>query len=237
MTTNSLFANVLFVSIITLTSLKSFGINYHIETKLKPEQHQALQNALNLAQNILPKKISAALQTVTVKVEKKVLSGDQEFVARLNSANHLIISESYISELMLGPVRATRTPERQHKNKYNEAIAAILHETVHIYDEANIHSSEEKALIFKCRNLNNSQAVGKGTDARNWAQKSRVPAICRYYTHMTKTFSQNPHFLHTAGWVGLNFNGFKQRSPDIYELKNSQEYLAVNMEYFLLDAS
>lgn len=55
--------------------------------------------------------------------------------------------------------------------------------------------------------------------------------------------SHNPHLLDLAGWQQrpLHFgrrsahNPFTGRSPDEYELTNPREYVAVNLEWFLLD--
>jgi hypothetical protein len=57
--------------------------------------------------------------------------------------------------------------------------------------------------------------------------------------------SRDPRLLDLAGWqvspmrFGLrgSHNAFSDRSPDRYELTNSAEFVAVNLEYFLLDPS
>jgi uncharacterized protein DUF4105 len=56
-------------------------------------------------------------------------------------------------------------------------------------------------------------------------------------------FSQDPRLLDLAGWqvspmrFGLrtSHNAFSDRSPDRYELSRPSEFVAVNLEYFLLD--
>ena len=55
--------------------------------------------------------------------------------------------------------------------------------------------------------------------------------------------SKDPRLLDLAGWqvsplrLGLrnSHNGFSDRSPDAYELSAPAEFMAVNLEYFLLD--
>jgi hypothetical protein len=61
----------------------------------------------------------------------------------------------------------------------------------------------------------------------------------------TGGFSHDPRLLDLAGWqVGTwprlwlrqRRNRFTDRSPDLYELRSPREYVAVNLEHFLLDA-
>ncbi|HKX98195.1 MAG TPA: DUF4105 domain-containing protein, partial [Steroidobacteraceae bacterium] len=55
--------------------------------------------------------------------------------------------------------------------------------------------------------------------------------------------SKDPRLLDLAGWqvspmrfgMRLHDNAFRDRSPDTYELESPSEFVAVNLEYFLLD--
>uniref|UniRef100_UPI0028A6FBC0 DUF7844 domain-containing protein n=1 Tax=Pseudomonas sp. TaxID=306 RepID=UPI0028A6FBC0 len=66
---------------------------------------------------------------------------------------------------------------------------------------------------------------------------------CRGEVQRRFTLSDDPRLLDLAGWqqaVGQRGeregrNGMVARSPDGYELSNPREFVAVNMEYFLLD--
>ena len=67
--------------------------------------------------------------------------------------------------------------------------------------------------------------------------------MCRGQTERRFSLSDDPQLLDLAGWqqqVGKRGtreqdNGQVARSPDPYELSNPREFVAVNMEYFLLD--
>ena len=72
-----------------------------------------------------------------------------------------------------------------------------------------------------------------------------LPGECRGQTARRFTLSDDPRLLDLAGWpqyVGHRgareqHNGQVARSPDSYELSNPREFVAVNLEYFLLDPS
>src|SRR5690606_18166749 len=72
-----------------------------------------------------------------------------------------------------------------------------------------------------------------------------LPDDCRGQTERRFTLSDDPRLLDLAGWqqrVGQRGardldNGQVARSPDSYELSNPLEFVAVNLEYFLLDPS
>lgn len=71
------------------------------------------------------------------------------------------------------------------------------------------------------------------------------PTDCRGQSGRRFTLSDDPRLLDLAGWPQRTgqrgrreaHNGFVLRSPDVYELSNPREFVAVNMEYFLLDPS
>ena len=72
-----------------------------------------------------------------------------------------------------------------------------------------------------------------------------LPDECRGQNDRRFTLSDDPRLLDLAGWpqyVGRRgereqHNRQVARSPDIYEITNPKEFVAVNMEYFLLDPS
>lgn len=114
-----------------------------------------------------------------------------------------------------------------------ELLATVLHELTHIYDRARLWPAAERTLIQRCtRRSNSAGLVG-------------IPDECRGQTERRFTLSDDPRLLDLAGWqqyVGRRgereqHNRQVARSPDLYEISSPKEFVAVNMEYFLLDPS
>ncbi|WP_060480119.1 MULTISPECIES: DUF7844 domain-containing protein [Pseudomonas] len=128
---------------------------------------------------------------------------------------------------------ATQRTNRPHGTVREELLATVLHELTHIYDRARLWPSTERSLIARCARQQNT--VGK---------IGQLPA-CRGQAERRFTLSDDPRLLDLAGWpqyVGRRgereqHNAQFMRSPDSYELSSPKEYIAVNMEYFLLDPS
>ncbi len=112
-------------------------------------------------------------------------------------------------------------------------LTTVLHELTHIYDRARLWPGSERSLIARC--------------ARQQAALGKIGQLaeCRSQAERRFTLSDDPRFLDLAGWpqyVGRRgereqHNAQFMRSPDSYELSSPKEYIAVNMEYFLLDPS
>lgn len=120
---------------------------------------------------------------------------------------------------------------RPHGTVRRELLATVLHELTHLYDRAHYRDAAQRSLGFRCRSAQASTgAVGLRSE-------------CRGQTARRFTFSDDPRLLDLAGWpqrVGQRGeretdNHQAARSPDLYELTNPREFVAVNMEYFLLD--
>lgn len=77
------------------------------------------------------------------------------------------------------------------------------------------------------------------------ARRARRSALVHELTHVADrggaSWSQSMRWRDLAGWqrkpwhLGRGGNDFHDRSPDVYELTNAAEYLAVNAEHFVLD--
>jgi len=128
---------------------------------------------------------------------------------------------------------ATEKNHRPHGTVREELLATVLHELTHIYDRARLWPSAERSLIARC----NRQQGTLG--------QIGLPQQCRGQTARRFTLSDDPRLLDLAGWpqyVGRRgereqHNGQLVRTPDSYELSSPKEFVAVNMEYFLLDPS
>ncbi|MBO9667526.1 MAG: DUF4105 domain-containing protein [Bdellovibrio sp.] len=213
-----------------LSALPAQAFEYKVTTSLWGADKIAVQNLLHKAESMLPATLKDSLSTVEIRFDNVRSSGRGHGTA-LGYTNYrfrnITLDRSLISEIVKGPEHSAKTV-RVHKNMYNEALATILHETTHLYDMANVHPDDEKEWISRC---DTKFARDKDDRIRNGSR----PFACKYYQNMTTSFSKNPYFLQVAGWMGDRENGFNQRSPDIYEIKDSKEYLATNMEYFLME--
>ena len=128
---------------------------------------------------------------------------------------------------------ATEQTGRPHGTVREELLATVLHELTHIYDRARLWSGDQRLMINRCARRNASLGdIG-------------LPAECRGQTARRFTLSDDPRLLDLAGWpqyVGRRGereiqNHQVARSPDLYEASSPKEFIAVNMEYFLLDPS
>ncbi|AYC31004.1 DUF4105 domain-containing protein [Pseudomonas cavernae] len=129
---------------------------------------------------------------------------------------------------------AARQPTgRPHATLRRELLATVLHELTHLYDRARLWPSRDRLAWQRCQ----QRAASLGLVG--------LPDACRGQTARRFTFSDDPRLLDLAGWpqyVGRRgqreqHNAQSPRSPDLYELSNPREYVAVNLEYFLLDPS
>ena len=127
---------------------------------------------------------------------------------------------------------AARQPTgRPHGTLRRELLATVLHELTHLYDRARLWDAGQRRLLVRCRD----RAASSGPVG--------LPAACRGQTERRFTLSDDPRLLDLAGWpqaVGRRGareagNGQVARSPDAYELSSPKEFVAVNLEYFLLD--
>lgn len=214
------------LSLATLLAPKAaWSLEYKVTTSLSSSERTVIANFLETAKQTLPKTVQDSLKTVNVKFEKIPVDDVVGHASRFSST--ITLKKDLIKDIAAGETGSRIVEGRTHKTAYREALATVLHETIHLYDLLNKHTPEEQAWIRKC----NPQITSEKAEQ---AILDKLPPMCRYYRSMNTTFSGNPYYLMTAGFI-LDFNGMVERSPDPYELKNPRENLAVNMEYFLMD--
>ena len=127
----------------------------------------------------------------------------------------------------------TQANQRQHGSQHRELLATVLHELTHLDDRANLQPPAQQLLAQRCR----QQLASRGLIG--------MPADCRGQATRRFSLADEPQLLDLAGWqerAGQHGardleNEQIDRSPDDYELSNPREFVAVNMEYFLLDPS
>jgi len=197
---------------------------------LDPQQTQASQALLDEAMGKLPPRFKQRLDRRVRVSWSDNMPADAYGQASLVST--LELNRSLLPGLTDGSAATERT-NRPHGTVREELLATVLHELTHIYDRARLWPSAERSLIARCaRQQGTLGKVGQREECRGQAER-------RF------TLSDDPRLLDLAGWpqyVGRRgereqHNAQFMRSPDSYELSSPKEYIAVNMEYFLLDPS
>ncbi|WP_349975531.1 DUF4105 domain-containing protein [Pseudomonas sp. WHRI 8519] len=197
---------------------------------LTPQQAQATQTLLDEALAKLPPRFKQQLNRRVEVSWNDNMPADAYGQASLVST--LQLNRRLLPSLADGSAAKERT-NRPHGTVREELLATVLHELTHIYDRARLWPSAEHSLIARCKRQQGT--VGK----------VGLPEQCRGQAERRFTLSDDPRLLDLAGWpqyVGRRgereqHNGQFLRSPDSYELSSPKEYIAVNMEYFLLDPS
>ena len=195
---------------------------------LSPAQQQASKTLLDEAMAHLPPMFVSKLDR---KVEVRWTDDmPSNAYGRADGPYRLDLNQRLLAGLTDGSAATTRT-NRPHGTVREEMLATVLHELTHIYDHAQLWSPEDRKLIIACARQGNSTG------------KIGLRDSCRGQTDRRFTLSDDPRLLDLAGWpqyVGRRGereerNGQVARSPDIYEISSPLEFVAVNMEYFLLD--
>ncbi len=198
------------------------------EKGLDAGQIQASQALIEEAFAKLPPRFIQALdRQVTVHWSHDLPDNGYGRITRLDA---LSLNARLLHGLVDGSAAREQTG-RPHGTVRAELLATVLHELTHLYDRARLWSPEERARLQRCRREAQSQGlIGQRDECRGDVQR-------RF------TLSDDPRLLDLAGWqqaVGQRGaregrNGMVARSVDGYELSNPREFVAVNMEYFLLD--
>lgn len=197
---------------------------------LDPQQQQASQALLDEAMGKLPPRFKQQLdRRIQVSWSERMPTdayGQASPVATLELNRRLLPS-------LTDGSAAKKKTDRPHGTVRQELLATVLHELTHIYDRARLWPEAERQLITRCKRQQDTLG------------KIGLPEQCRGQAERRFTLSDDPRLLDLAGWpqyVGRRgdreqHNGQLARSPDSYELSSPKEFVAVNMEYFLLDPS
>jgi len=216
----------------TLACSSAFaGLTLILDTKgLSADQQKATQALLDEAMRDLP---PGFIQALDRRVDMRWSSEMPDNAYGEAAGPYQIeLNRKLLAQLTDGSAATTKT-SRPHGTVREEMLATVLHELTHVYDRARLWPVADRNLIQNCtRRANSTGNVG-------------LPDSCRGEVGRRFTLSDDPRLLDLAGWpqyVGRRGereerNGQVARSPDIYEISNPREFVAVNMEYFLLDPS
>lgn len=197
---------------------------------LSPAQQHASQALLDEAMQALPPRFIRQLDR-TIDVGWTDQMPDNAY-GEASLVSELDLNRALLPSLTDGSA-ATQKTSRPHGTVRREMLATVLHELTHIYDRARLWPSAERSLIQRCTRSNSTTGL------------IGLPDECRGQNDRRFTLSDDPRLLDLAGWpqyVGRRgereqHNRQIARSPDLYEITNPKEFVAVNMEYFLLDPS
>ncbi|WP_367255443.1 DUF4105 domain-containing protein [Pseudomonas sp. stari2] len=218
-------------------ALLLIGSNAHASLQLRlktdglsPVQQQASQALLDEAMQKLP-------PSFIERLDRRIDVGWTDDMPANAYGQATLVSELDLNRKLLASLTdgsaAKQKTSRPHGTVRQELLATVLHEITHIYDRARLWPAAERTLIQRCTRRNNSAGlVG-------------LPDECRGQNDRRFTLSDDPRLLDLAGWqqyVGRRgereqHNRQIARSPDLYEISSPKEFVAVNMEYFLLDPS
>ncbi|WP_413793462.1 MULTISPECIES: DUF7844 domain-containing protein [unclassified Pseudomonas] len=226
------FAAWLAAGVLLLTgSMAHAGLQLHLNVEgLSPAQQQASQALLNEAMQALPPRFIERLdRRINVGWTDQMPAnayGQASLVSQLDLNSNLLDS-------LVDGSAATQKTHRPHGTVRREMLATVLHELTHIYDRSRLWPDAERTLIQRCTRRNDSAGL------------IGLPDECRGQNGRRFTLSDDPRLLDLAGWpqyVGRRgereqHNRQVARSPDLYETSSPKEFVAVNMEYFLLDPS
>ena len=207
------------------------GLQLRLKTEgLSPEQQHASQALLDEAMQALPPRFIEQL-------DRRIDVGWTDHMPHNAYGQASLVDELDLNRKLLAGLTdgsaATQKTHRPHGTVRREMLATVLHELTHIYDRSRLWSGAERTLIQRCSRQNSASGL------------IGLPDQCRGQTARRFTLSDDPRLLDLAGWpqyVGRRgereqYNRQIARSPDIYETTNPKEFVAVNMEYFLLDPS
>lgn len=218
-------------------ALLLIGSNAHASLQLRlkteglsPAQQQASQALLDEAMQKLP-------PSFIERLHRRIDVGWTDEMPDNAYGEAALVSELDLNRKLLASLTdgsaAKQKTSRPHGTVRQELLATVLHEITHIYDRARLWPAAERTLIQRCTRRNNSAGL------------IGLPDECRGQNDRRFTLSDDPRLLDLAGWqqyVGRRgereqHNRQIARSPDLYEISSPKEFVAVNMEYFLLDPS
>lgn len=195
---------------------------------LTARERDATQQLVDETRRLLPPILSQRLDRSVVITWNDRLPAD--VIGRLTPAGKIQLNGRWLAPLLSG-AKPEQLTGRVHGGLRSELHSTIIHELAHLYDRAQVGAASQRTLVRRCRwQYESTGLVGL------------LPG-CRGHAKRQRTLSDDPRLLDLAGWSeqtgrrGQRFSANDQtdRTPDEYELTSPAEFVAVNLEYFLLD--
>lgn len=220
-----LFSLALLLGSCTATAQLRLQLDSH---GLTTAEQQASNKLLNQAMSALP---PSFIQRLDRTVEIRWISDIPSQVYGRTGSNDVLELNAELLPALVDGSATSQSSGRSHGTQAKELLATVLHELGHLYDRARIWPMAQQQLLQGCRQQRNTNGLIGQSSA------------CRGQTERRFSLSDDPRLLDLAGWserVGQRGernpdNPQYDRSPDDYELSNPREFVAVNLEYFLLD--
>ena len=221
---------------IALVTLSLFATLCRADLRLTLDSPDLTPAERVASQQLLDEAVAALPPLIVRRLDRDVRvhwSGRLEHDAYGSAGGHLILLNRRLLPALTDGSAATQLTQRPHGTVRQELLATLIHEVAHLYDRARLWSPETSRQLAFC----SARAASLGIVG--------LPESCRGQTERRFSLSDDPRLLDLAGWpqrVGRRgereqANHQQARSPDSYELTNPLEYVAVNLEYFLLDPS
>lgn len=214
-------------------TLFGFGLSYEAQASfsitiersgLNETQYAAMVDVVAKVESVLPVKYKANLPAIQVRINPEL----KKFDVNSNSRTAHVYGRVSGSKIELHPI----VLENKHLTGalYEKLDSVLIHEISHIYDNLNVHDGVEKETLEWCASLQRSRP------------NDIIPDPCILYKNTKTSISTVPAFLSLAGWFQTSADGTRQNKTEYqsrtisdYELTNSSEFFAVNMEAFILD--
>ena len=222
-------APALLLFLLVLASVPVQALHLQLDSRsLTTEQQHASRQLLDEAISLLPPSLRERLNyRIQVRWSQRLAD---PVMGRATPSGRLLLNARWLPALVAGDV-SPPVAGREHPTLRRELLATLIHELTHFYDRGHYGSAQQQQLQGYCRSRERTQGeVG-------------LPAQCRGQSQRRFTLSDDPRLLDLAGWPQrVSTRGQREahnhqqlRSPDRYEFHDPQEFVAVNMEYFLLD--
>lgn len=217
------------IALVAPVAAASLRLELQADT-LSPAQRGASQALLDEALARLPPAFKERLdRSVSVRWASTMPS---QAYGQAGRVSVLELNQRLLPSLTDGSAAIEQTG-RPHGTVREELLATVLHELTHLYDRARLWPAQDRSFILSCRQQ--AETVGE----------VGLPERCRGQADRRFTLSDDPRLLDLGGWPqSVGQRGEREarnrqvaRSPDLYETSSPKEFIAVNMEYFLLDPS
>ena len=239
------FSQIFLLGLVLFTEL-AFSLDYPISYESEfPEKQQVLfekewRNTLNLLpvkiQEELPINLSIVVKNLNLDAELSKQphcdSSTSKTLTRYGRYNAIIKTLSIDYRLVDILINHEKTPlSCGHADSHQLAQATLLHELVHAWDWQTTVTKEDK----KKRQLCLSKRQRLSTKRKTSLDASCQEILSSHYQLSDQAGLRKLGYWQAGWFLAQQKNTRPQRLADAYAYKNPREFLAVEMEYFLLD--